>query len=150
MAITSVTPPIVKNNMANRKYRVIAIKSTKPTLLLLVLFAFALAGCGGGGGSAGGACDVVANAGGPAFFRVENNLSSGLSWTLPAFAFGADMKPGECTIMGVVARQYTAELQQCNIGGAACTSTFGPTKMIVFSVLSGETFTLDVASSTFN
>lgn len=118
-------------------------------LILILMLALALAGCGGGG-SAGGGCDTVANAGGPAFFKVENNLSSGLSWTLSAYAFGADMKPGECTIMGVSASQHTVELTQCNIGGAACTSTFGPTKNIVFSVLDGETYTLDVTSNTFN
>ena len=68
---------------------------------------------------------------------------------LAAFAFGADMKPEKCTIMGVTSRQFSVELQQCNIGDAACTSTFGSVKIIVFSVLDGETFTLDVTSNTF-
>ena len=129
----------------------IQIQTQKNRLLLIFLapLAFVLAGCSGGGGGGGG-CDLVANADGPAFFKVENDLSSGLSWFLPAFAFGADMKPGECTKMGVPSRQITIELQQCDIGGGACTSNFGPTKMIVFSVLDGETFTLEVTSSTFN
>ena len=121
----------------------------RPLQMLFALLAFLLVGCGGGGGGSS-SCDLVANASGPAFFKVENNLSSGLSWFLPAFAFGADMKPGECTKMGVPASQFTVELQQCNIGSSSCTSNFGPTKMIVFTVLSGETFTLDVTSSTFN
>lgn len=119
-------------------------------LMLSVLVSFALAGCGSSSSSSTNDCDIVANSAGPAFFKVENSLSTGLSWHLPAFAFGADMKPGECTIMGVNSSQFTAELQQCNIGSGACTSTFGPTKLIVFSVLVGEAYTLIVTSSTFN
>ena len=127
------------------------IKSTK--YFFIFAFAYWLTSCGGGsssGDGSSGACDVVANAAGPAFFRVENNLNSGLSWTLPAYAFGADMKPGECTIFGVTPSQLTVELQQCNIGDAACISTIGPTKMIVFTVVDGETFILDVTNNTFN
>jgi hypothetical protein len=130
-------------------------KGSQLALLMAVLLSFILSGCGGGsssgdsGGDANANCDVVANPAGPAFFKVENRLNSGLSWILPAFAFGADMKPGECTIMGVTSRQFSVELQQCNIGDAACTSTIGPVKIIVFSVLDGETFTLDVTSDTF-
>jgi hypothetical protein len=67
-------------------------------LALLLIFVF-LSACSSSGGSA--SCDTVANPDGPAFFRVENNLSSGLSWTLPAFAFGADMKPGEWDVWGL-------------------------------------------------
>ena len=122
--------------------------------LILISMLASLSACGGGGGDDDGDdvsanCDVVANPAGPAFFKVENRLNSGLSWILPALAFGADMKPGECTIMGVTSRQFSVELQQCNIGDAACTSTIGPVKIIVFSVLDGETFTLDVTSDTF-
>lgn len=117
---------------------------------LILLLPMCLSACSSSDSSTGGGCDVVANPDGPAFFRVENQLNSGLSWHLPAFAFGADMKPGECTIMGVISRQYIVEIQQCDIGDAACTSTFGPVKSIVFSVLEGETYTLNVTNTTFN
>ena len=116
-------------------------------LALIPLTLIFLSACSSSGGGAG--CDTVANPDGPAFFRVENNLSSGLSWTLPAFAFGADMKPGECTIMGVTSSQFTVELQQCNIGSEACTSDIGLEKLIVFSVAQGDTFTLIVDGDTF-
>lgn len=119
-------------------------------VLLIVSLVINLSACGGSSSGGSGSCDIIANAAGPAFFRVENNLNSGLEWFLPAFAFAADMKPGECTIMGVPSRQYTVELQQCNISDAGCTSNFGPSKVEVFSVLDGETFTLIVDSSTFN
>ena len=116
-------------------------------LALPLIFVF-LSACSSSGGSA--SCDTVASTvAATAFFRVENNLSSGLSWTLPAFAFGADMKPGECTIVGVEPSQYTVELQQCNIGSEACTSDIGSEKLIVFSVAQGDTFTLIVDSNTF-
>jgi hypothetical protein len=86
------------------KYRF--VHTTVPLLLI------SLAACSGGsnGGGSGG-CDLIANANGPAYFQVENNLSSGLQWYLPAYAFGADMKPGECTKMGVSSSQFTLELQ---------------------------------------
>ncbi len=116
--------------------------------LVMIAVACLLASCGSSGSSSSN-CDVVANAAGPAFFRVENKLNTGLSWFLPAFAFGADMKPDECTIFGLPAAQYTVELQQCNIGGGACTSSFGPVVMKLFTVEDGETYKLKVKSSTF-
>ena len=123
--------------------------ASKLHLIFLICIPVFLSSCGGGSSSSGGGCDMIANASGPAYFRVENDLSSGLSWTLSAYAFGADMKPGECTRMGVSARQYTVELRQCNIGSSACTAYFGPTENVVFSVADGETYTLVVDSSTF-
>jgi hypothetical protein len=124
--------------------------------LVLPFVIFFLAACtsedsgDSGNSSSTGNCDIVANATGPAFFKVINNLGSGVAWYLPDYAFGADMKPGECTIMGVMSSQYTLEVQQCSISNAACTSYFGQTKYIVFSVLDGETYTLNVTSNTFN
>jgi len=120
-------------------------------LLMMIAVACLLTSCGSSSNSSSSSskCDVVANAAGPAFFRVENQLNSGLSWVLPAFAFGADMKPDECTIFGLPAAQYTVELQQCNIGGGACTSYFGPVVMKLFTVADGETYKLKVKSSTF-
>ncbi len=95
-------------------------------------------------------CDMVANPNGPAYFKVVNNLSSGLEWYFQgSYAFGADMKPGECTNMGVVASQYTVQLQQCNISNAGCASNFGSTRSVVFSVSQGETYTLTVDGSYF-
>ena len=93
---------------------------------------------------------MIANPNGPAYFKVVNNLNSGLAWSFQSgYAFSADMKPGECTNMGVAASQYTIELQQCNIGGGACTSTFGATRSIAFSAAQGETYTLTVDSGFF-
>lgn len=108
-------------------------------------------GCGVVSSSVDGSCDIVANPDGPAFFKVQNNLSSGLEWYLPDYAFAADMKPGECTIMGVLANQtFTAELQQCTIGDEACITYFGPTEFIPFTLGNGETFTLSVDSTLFD
>lgn len=117
-------------------------------ITLAPVFLLTLSACNSGGGGSGG-CDTVANPDGPAYFQVENNLSSGLQWYLSAYAFGADMKPDECTKMGVSSSQFTVELQQCNIGEDACTSAFGSVKSIVFSVVDGETFTLTVDDSFF-
>jgi len=120
------------------------------SILFGIVALFTLTSCGSSSSSSSSSsCDTVANAGGPAFFKVRNNLNSGLEWFLPAYAFGADMKPDECTIMGVAASQFTVELTQCNIGGGACTGTFGPTIMRVFNVSAGDTFTLKVNSNTF-
>jgi hypothetical protein len=118
-------------------------------ILFSIVVLFTLNACGSSSSSSSSNCDTVANPNGPAYFKVENRLNSGLEWFLPAYAFGADMKPDECTIMGVAASQLTVEVTQCNIGGGACTSTFGPTKMIVFNVSSGDTFTLKVTDNTF-
>jgi len=94
---------------------------------------------------------MIANPDGPAYFKVANNLNVGLHWHFQdGYAFGADMKPGECTNMGVVARQYTVVLQQCTIGDGACTSSFGASKSVVFSVAQGETYTLTVDAGFFN
>lgn len=117
------------------------------------LHTLALAGCGGGddGDGGGGSCDMIANPDGPAYFKVVNNLSSGLAWSFQdSYAFGADMKPGECTNMGVVVRQYTVRFQQCNIGDGACTSDIGSPRDVVFSVAQGETHTETVDSNFFN
>lgn len=116
-------------------------------IVSLFIILLGVSSCGSSSG--GGGCDLVANAGGPAYFEVENNLSSGLEWTISTYAFGADMKPGECTRMGVASRQHTVELQQCTIGSAACTSSFGPIRTIVFDVLDGDTYTLEVNSGFF-
>lgn len=119
-------------------------------LLMLSLMMLFLSSCSSDDSGGVGVCDMVANPDGPSFFKVENNLSSGLTWFfLQSYPFGADMKPGECVIMGVDPDQYTVEIQQCNIGDDACTSTIGSSKLIVFSVGQGETYTLTVDSNTF-
>lgn len=116
----------------------------------ILVLAVLLSSCGSSG-SDGGSCDMVANPNGPAYFKVVNNLNSGLEWYFQdGYAFGADMKPGECTNMGVAASQYTIQLQQCNISDAGCTSNFGSSRSVVFSVTQGETYTLTVDGSFFN
>ena len=119
--------------------------------MLLWMMSFLYA-CGGGGGDGGNsACDMVANPKGPAYFKVTKQLGSGLEWFFrDSYAFGAEMKPGECVKMGVAASQYIVEFQQCNIGSdGGCASTFGPSKMITFSVSSGKTYALSVDDGFF-
>ena len=118
---------------------------------LVVFIAALLSACSsGGGGGGGGSCDTVANANASAFFQVQNKLGGGLEWYLPDYAFGADMRPGECTVMGVTPSQYTLQLMQCNLtGDSGCTSYNGSTKYITFSVAQDETFKLTVDASTF-
>ena len=132
-----------------KKYKIFRFNNSLKHLLMLPLMLLFLSACSSDDGGGSVVCDTVANPDGPAFFKVENNLDSGLIWILQAYAFGADMKPGECVIMGVDPDQYTVEIQQCNIGDADCTSTFGSSKLIVFSVGQGETYTLTVDSNTF-
>lgn len=116
----------------------------------ILVLAVLLSSCGSSG-SDGGSCDMVANPNGPAYFKVVNNLNSGLEWYFQdSYAFGADVKPGECTNMGVATSQYTIQLQQCNISDAGCTSNFGSSRSVVFSVTQGETYTLTVDGSFFN
>lgn len=117
--------------------------------LVIIAVASLLVSCGSSSSSSSSNCDVIANAPGPAFFRVENQLNSGLRWEVPPYPLVADMKPDECTIFGLAAAQYTVELQQCNIGGGACTSVFGSVVMKVFTVADGETYKLKVKSSMF-
>ena len=131
----------------NKQEKLVVLKNNINRLVLVLILIMSLTACGAG--SSG--CDTIANPEGPAFFKVENNLSSGLSWNFQSgYAFGADMKPGECTNMGVSPSQYTIRLQQCNIGGGACNSNFGESKTVVFSVSQGETYTLRVDNNTFD
>lgn len=136
-----------------KKSKVFHLNNFYNNLILLLMLAL-FSACGGGDegdGGGSGSCDMIANPDGPAYFKVVNNLNSGLEWFFQTgYALGADMKPGECTNMGVVVQQYTVQLQQCNIGDAACTSNFGPSRSVVFSVAQGETYTLTVDSNFFN
>jgi len=116
--------------------------------LVPLLGALLLSSCGGDKASGGG-CDVVANPQQESFFQVTNELSSGLEWVLPDFTFGGDMKPGECNRFGLANGSYTVELTQCNIGDSQCTSTFGRTVRQMFSVASGETYSINVTAGLF-
>ena len=121
-------------------------------IVFVLAVSIGLAGCSKGGSSSGSgdaSCDTVANADGPGYLKVINNLSTGLEWYLQEYAFGADMKPSECTIFGVAAGTHTVKLTQCNIADAACTSTFGSTISKNFSVADGETYTITVSSNFF-
>ncbi|MBL6998414.1 MAG: hypothetical protein ISR73_01040 [Gammaproteobacteria bacterium] len=118
---------------------------------LLPFMRLLLSACSSDSDSSSGGCDLIANPDGPAFFKVENNITSGLEWYFQSgYAFGADMKPGECTNMGVASSQYTVHFQPCNIGADSCTSNFGVARSIVFSVIGGETYTVTVDNNFFN
>ena len=113
-------------------------------LSLLVIAGFLLSCIGSDG------CDVVANPDGPGFLKVTNRLPTGLQWVLSAYAFQSDMRPGECTIFGVGTNtSFDLTLTQCNIGSRGCDSTFGPTKTVRFSVVNGETYTIEVSDGFF-
>jgi len=85
---------------------------------IYVFISFLATGCGNGSDSGVSNCDVVANTGESSFFKVINNLSTGLDWRLiNSFPFGADMKPGECTSVALDEGSYTVEIIQCNISG---------------------------------
>jgi hypothetical protein len=112
--------------------------------------ALGLTGCGEDDGEGGGgSCDVVANAGWSNNFKVVNRLDTGLEWIIRTYPFGADMKPGECTIMGVSEGTHTVDFTQCDIGDAACISTFGSAVPVTFSVSGGETYSIEVTSDLF-
>ena len=113
------------------------------------LLGLLLVSCSSAVENLGGGCQVVAYPQAESFLKVTNNLSSGLQWNLSAYAFGADMKPGECTIFGLDAGSYSVEFNQCNIGDSKCTSAFGGTKTEMFSVASGNTYTYDIYLSFF-
>ena len=108
--------------------------------------------CDSSGGEAveSSGCDIVANPDGPSFFNVANKLSSGLEWVFTdSFAFGADMKPGECTSFGLLAGSYKVDFTQCNIADEACTSTFGSTIQEIITVGDGQTQTITVNNGFF-
>jgi hypothetical protein len=131
------------------------IESYRVVIVSMVL-GMSLLACGGGGDDSGGGeeprCDLVAsNTTNPdAFFKVVNRLNSGLAWQFSnGIPFGADMKPNECTLFGLSPGGYSATFQQCNIADEACTSSFGPTKEVVFSVNNNETYTVEVTGGFF-
>lgn len=121
-------------------------------IVFAFVFAVMLASCGSGGGGGGGGqrCDIVANAQGPGYLKVINNLSTGLEWYMMAYGFAAEMQPGECTIFGVSTnRTHTVELTRCNIADEGCSSNFGSTISKNFTVADGETYTINVTASFF-
>lgn len=69
--------------------------------LSFIVFALAasiglIAGCSKGGSSSsggGGSCWTTANPNGPGYLKVTNNLSTGLQWTIRAYAFGRGRNP---------------------------------------------------------
>jgi hypothetical protein len=67
-------------------------------------------------------------------------IGTNSSWTV---------EDAECTIMGVSGGTHTVDFTQCDIGDAACISTFGPTVPITFTVTGGETYAVEVTSDLF-
>ncbi len=117
------------------------------SVFLFVLLAALMASCGSD--PSGSDCQVVANPDWSNNLKVINNLDTGVEWKISKYPFGADMKPGECVIMGVSEGSYTVDLTQCQIGDAACISMFGPTITENFTVSGGQTHTIDVTSGMF-
>ena len=120
--------------------------------LFLILNVVVTACSSGDDGGGEPRCDLVAaNTTNPtAYFKVVNSLNTGLSWYFNnGIPFGADMKPGECTLFGLSPGGYSVTFQQCNIADQACISEFGPTRDEVFSVQSNETHTVTVTPGYF-
>jgi hypothetical protein len=121
-------------------------------LVLVLVISLVVASCSSDDGGGEPSCDLVASTttNPTAFFKVVNSLNGGLQWYFTnGIPFGADMKPGECTLFGLSPGGYSVTLQQCNIGSEACTSNFGPTRQEVFTVESNETYTVTVTASYF-
>jgi hypothetical protein len=139
-----------------------------PILFILALFV----GCGGGGGGGSssktdagdeesgdfsGDCEQVTS--GNSYVKVINSSSSMIEVYLPDMAFGADIGPGECNLIGVqLPGSYssfatTAEISQCTEspdGGCDEGGTFGNTKTVSFTFQKDKVYTIKVGNSFFN
>lgn len=91
------------------------------TCIILTVCTSIFFGCGGGGGgddgdSDGGGsadCDLVANPQENSFLQVENDTNTGIEWYLADYAFGAFLRPGECTRFGLTPGTYDLETTRC-------------------------------------
>ena len=107
---------------------------------------------GDGGNSSEPRCDFVASttSNPTAYFKVINRLNGGLTWHFSnGPPFGDDMEHNACTFFGLSPRGYSVIFQQCNVADEACTSSFGPTREVVFYIQNGETYTVQVSSRLF-
>ena len=118
--------------------------------LIVVLIPLFL-GCGGGGSDGGGGgCDLVANANSTSFLEVENVLPTGIEWYLQAYAFGAFLRPGECTQFGIQPNTtFELVITRCTSPSDTNCPNIGTTRTIYFSANSGEIYSILVNDSFF-
>jgi len=131
-------------------------------------------GCGGSGGSddkksptdqtgenngsdSTGECEQVSS--GNSYVKVINSSNSMIEVYLPDSAFGADIGPGECNLIGIqLPGSYSsyatkAEISQCTEspdGGCNDDGLFGNTKTVSFTLQKDKVYTITVVNSFFN
>jgi hypothetical protein len=121
-------------------------------LIILAILTGMSVGCGGGGGSDGGGsgdCDLVANAQEDAFLEVENATNTGIEWYLAPYAFGAFLRPGECTRFGLQPDTYDLETTRCTSSSDYNCPNNGVTVTERFTVNDGETYLIVVTENYF-
>ena len=95
------------------------------------------------------ACDLVANPDGPSYLEVQNTLNTGVEWYLADYAFGAFLRPGECTQFGLADGTYDLIISQCaSADDYNCPDVVAETTQR-FSVADGETHIIVVTADTF-
>lgn len=100
-------------------------------------------------------CELIS--GGNRYVKVVNNLNVGLQVVFPQFAFETNMRPGpgvcEITGLSVSATSFTVEVEitRCvnSEENSDCSSTFGPTRRLNFSLRNGDTHEIVVGSGFF-
>lgn len=115
-------------------------------LIMLIMF-----GCDGSGSSGGGGtCEIVANADASSFLEVDNTLNTGIEWFLGAYAFGAFLRPGECTQFGLLPdTTFDLVVTRCLSASDINCPTDGTQRTITFSVAVGETYAITVDENFF-
>lgn len=93
-----------------------------------------------------GPCEVVINADGPGFLKVENKLDSNVELFLPEYAFGAVLRSKTCEIYGLDTGTRNAEISIC--ADDDC-NTYSNTKEISFQIEDGETHTIELTEDFF-
>lgn len=130
------------------------MKKTQFYIFLNISLIFLIICCGGGGGGGsdgGGQCELVASeANATSFLEVDNVLNIGIEWYLPDYAFGAFLRPGECTLFGLRSnRQFELTVTRCTSAGDVDCPNNGIERIIDFSVADGETYAIVVNEDFF-